>query len=964
MSFSSVTDDQNATVDDRIIKPQKIVEKSYETHAPIQIDNNTHFADLATVEGWLGEGSSDTPYVISGYNITTHTAHCIFIQNVDAYFEIRDCHFEGVLLGTYYGVYLYNCENGLIENTTFVHKQYGIQVEESSSITVNNCTLYDSGGRTIRFEDSDYCHVTSCHVIGGLKGIHFASMFYSTVDNCIVENVVNEGVYFQVAYYCTLSNTEVTACGNDRISSAIRLLQASHTTILNVTSHDNPSTSVCGLRADASHYSTISNSTFYRNDDYGIDLEDCNEVTLDNVNCSFNEYFGIYTYNANQTTIMESVIHENNYDGLFLHYSYYCNVSNNDFWENGGADCEITLVHSPYVTIFGNTLIGNRDNQGLYASYSHHANITANTIANNFDDGLNIQNSNYTHLEKNNISYNGGSGLFLWECDYSTIIDNTIVGNDDMGVYITASILCTLNDNEISNNRLDGVYTKDAHNLIMEFNEIFGNGWINYISNPRSGVYISTSDNCLLYLNTIYNNTVHGVYVSDSDGCVLNTNTIYGNLGMSSPGCGVYLDTSHDTTIMNSIIHHNIDDGIFGFYSDDCLISNNNIYSNAESGIDTLHCTSWIIHGNIIWNSSSSFGIHAQSCFDFVIDTNELYENDLGGIRLYLSDYNNFTNNLVHHNSVVGVMIDTSEGNLIRDNIIYDNYHNGLYLMYSNATWVYYNDFVLNDNRDAIEQDSTGSNYWDDNVSMGNWWWGIPYDLDDYLIYNETMYQTNVDRYPLSSMWIQGADTSIDYEFTSTGNTATWDAYAHNPGYYEVYSNGTLLRSELWYGGTIIVNLDGLGVGFHEIELVVYHLTGHNLTATGDVTVEDTTAPNWVTIPGDQTIYYGDSLSYQVNAADPSGLGIWAVNDTRFTIVDGLITNTSTLEVGDYGLLITVQDIYGNELSIEITIHVLPETTPTTPPPDIVTMAIIVLGMSGVVIVVIIVIVISKKKTS
>ena len=162
ISSSTVSDNQVATVELQVLEPQKFVQLSYEAHAPIQIDNNTHFEDLATSEGWDGDGSSGEPYIISGYSISTNSVHCIYIQQVTAYFEIRNCHFSGGMPTD--GVYLNNTQNGLIENCTIVNKANGIRTDNSNDILVNNCSISNCGGSTIIARWSDNIDVNDCHV--------------------------------------------------------------------------------------------------------------------------------------------------------------------------------------------------------------------------------------------------------------------------------------------------------------------------------------------------------------------------------------------------------------------------------------------------------------------------------------------------------------------------------------------------------------------------------------------------------------------------------------------------------------------------------------------------------------------------------------------------------------------------------------------------------------------------------
>jgi parallel beta-helix repeat protein len=427
---------------------------------------------------------------------------------------------------------------------------------------------------------------------------------------------------------------------------------------------------------------------------------------------------------------------------------------------------------------------------------------------------------------------------------------------------------------------------------------------------------------------------------------------------MSGAGCGIYLYYSHGTISIGNTLYDNVDNGINSLLTDNCDILNNHIYGNDYAGIYVLYADSWTIQGNSIWNQVSENGIHLFECADFEIDGNYLFNNEYDGIAIYQSERCNITNNMVYNN-VKGIHVATSENILIMGNIIYDNFY-GVFLNEVNSTQIFYNDFVLN-THNALEMQSIGMNYWDDGVSMGNWYWGIPRDLASYEITNGTV-NVNADSYPMCSMWIDDAPAS-SYEFASTGNLVTWTAYAHNPDFYEVYFGSIGLGSGTWTGSNITFNVDGLNAAVHNLVIIIYHISGHNLTASVEITVADTTPPTWVSTPVDQTINYGETLSYQLLAYDYDELGTWSVNNTLFSINSGLLTNASTLEPGDYRLRITVEDASGNELSVDIWVHVVESTTPTgTGGQPLDAALILVLGVGGAAAVIIIIIVVLKKK--
>ena len=111
-------------------------------HAPTVIDGDANFSDTVMIEGWPGDGSSGTPYIINGLDINRGGAagHCISISNTRAYFIIRDCYLVNASVGNGAGVFLLNVIHGQLLNNTCTKNQYGILIGSSSA----NCTLADN----------------------------------------------------------------------------------------------------------------------------------------------------------------------------------------------------------------------------------------------------------------------------------------------------------------------------------------------------------------------------------------------------------------------------------------------------------------------------------------------------------------------------------------------------------------------------------------------------------------------------------------------------------------------------------------------------------------------------------------------------------------------------------------------------------------------------------------------------
>jgi len=123
----------------------------------------------------------------------------------------------------------------------------------------------------------------------------------------------------------------------------------------------------------------------------------------------------------------------------------------------------------------------------------------------------------------------------------------------------------------------------------------------------------------------------------------------------------------------------------------------------------------------------------------------------------------------------------------------------------------------------------------------------------------------------------------------------------------------------------------------------------------------DKAPPEWEPKPPNQFIELGEDFRYDINASDFSGVdsSTWALNDTtNFAIdSDGVITNLVDLELGTYGLNVSVSDTGGFTNSTTFTVTV--ESPDVPPPPDITLY--LILGGTGIVIVALVVLLMRKR---
>jgi surface protein len=90
------------------------------------------------------------------------------------------------------------------------------------------------------------------------------------------------------------------------------------------------------------------------------------------------------------------------------------------------------------------------------------------------------------------------------------------------------------------------------------------------------------------------------------------------------------------------------------------------------------------------------------------------------------------------------------------------------------------------------------------------------------------------------------SSTDLSYVEGSTGNIISWSVSDNHPGVYNVTIDGVVYISDTsWDNGEIMVNIDGLSVGEHEVVISIYDDFGNVVsdTVVVTVTVIDTSPP-------------------------------------------------------------------------------------------------------------------------
>ncbi len=419
----------------------------------IFINNSFEFMSLAQQEGWMGNGTLVSPYIIANKYINVSGERIISINNTDLYFQIENCTLVGA------GVYLRNVTNAVFFNNTIIDEPKG------QGIYMENCV------HTI-LSLNNFSRITLVNTKNGIISNNTINDIYGgyriTLDMCsnleIISNVINkfnpgnqlkdgwdladnfiftEGITVKGSSDITLLKNKITNCDNgvtvknsEMISitnnsikgiddKGILLIQTQQSSIKN----NEVERAFFGVAIQsASHNNDISNN-FLRSiscDGIYISGSQDNYIFKNEIYCSQPFYVaeGIFLHSAKNNIVEANIIHQC-WIGIMLNYAT-TNVISNNIITN--SDTEGIWIHlSSNDNEIGENKIYNNDN-GIMIEDCNNNNVSKNEISKNLI-GIYLKNANYNSITKNNISNNWGTGVFLESSNGNTILENIFYGN-------------------------------------------------------------------------------------------------------------------------------------------------------------------------------------------------------------------------------------------------------------------------------------------------------------------------------------------------------------------------------------------------------------------------------------------------------------------------------------------------------------------------------------------------------
>lgn len=756
---------------------------TYVPHDPIFITSNTDFGSY----GFPGSGTTEDPYIIENYNITTTDTLIggIYLEYASRYI-IRNCWISAP--NSYAGIYAQANSRAVIMNNTFINNEKGILLWDTyyMSLIGNSFTSNNFG---VEIYDSQYIRVlnNTCG-INNQDGIimedsdqfHFENNTFSNNYNGLVITNSDSGILQRN----TFKNNEY---------AGLHLL-LSEATIISENACSNNSVGIVLERAD---YSYVINNNFTKNNNelshvinQGIHLKNTIETTIKSNDFFKNNHYSVYMDNNSS----DNRIHHNN----FLYNNQNLTQVFDDGTSNIWFDNSISEGNHYSDWISGSYLVdgltGSIDEFPLSSPISHSIVslfpiLPDSSIYISSDEELTVFPGTGTEedpyiIEGYNISTNRIYGLSISGVSKSYAIRNCLVKARDYGIATDGETGSIIN-NTCTNNGLYGIYNRIDHSIVAN----------NTCSFNQVGIVASGSADSIVINNTCSNNTNYGIQAQSF--ITVNNNTCVFN------NAGIFLVQSVQTLVVNNTC-------IYNFYG---ILINGGFKVTLENNT----C------------NSNFYGIRLSSYSQIISRSCNLTSNICSfneyGLNLVATDTTSITNNLFFENMMTGISL---------------NYN-------SDSNNIFHNKFIDNNLSGTSAQaiDDGSNNLWGDfTIKEGNRWSDWSGDFP-YLISGSAMVY---DYFPLDEEGIpynDGVNPTIDNPadfsivFGEDAQPIVWYTSDEWPDYYVIKINGTEVAIYPWTGGNILYYLNNLPVGESDLECVVYDIYGNWASDSVNVKVKE-----------------------------------------------------------------------------------------------------------------------------
>ncbi|MGY5873672.1 MAG: NosD domain-containing protein, partial [Candidatus Thorarchaeota archaeon] len=486
--------------------------------------------------------------------------------------------------------------------------------------------------------------------------------------------------------------------------------------------------------------------------------------------------------------------------------------------------------------------------------------------------------------------------------------------------------------------------------------------------NSEYGIYLwgSSNTNSIVQHNFCLNNTESGIYSYYAHNPSYINNTC--NLNQKS---GIHYEIGNDPIFTNNTCNRNTLHGIFldSFGLTNHFVRNNTCGYNGDRGILALELWDGEIVGNICFNNT--YGVTLMTSDSVTMTSNTLTGNDIGVSLDSSSDSNSFNWNAIRFCTVEDAQ-DDGTGNDFDYNywsnytgvdVNMDGFGDTPYFIGGTTVSQDSHPLILPPDRPPITWDETPTNQTILEIDDFN------YDLDATALASIDVWKVNdTDNFYIDTMGVVRNATILNPDifgmqvwvndtygnvlsaiFSITVLDATPPEWTITPGDQTIeygyplvceFNASDLSGLDMWFvNDTAHFAIDQSGIlrnatvilpGIYGCEVSVNDTLGNTKTTILIMTIQSSAPPTWVESPVDRIVEYNDIFSYNLDATDISGLGVWWINDTVNFAIDqeGTIINVTSLSVATYGIMVYVSDSLGNILNNAFQVRIQDTTPP------------------------------------
>lgn len=321
---------------------------AYEERGPILILNDSAFGPSGY--DFDGSGTSSSPYLIRGYNITDDSVNLIRIENTRKYFKISNCYLDSNSSLDYSCIYMENVTHGTINGNILCDSQeFGIEFRQTNNSYIFNNTIYDHDvGFYVEYStNNDMWNNTIYNCTRGLNSMGVI-LLYSTNHN-IMNNVISHcfGGISNNPGIAVVYSTNITISSNEIYHSDLGILayDAHNSTISSNILHNITENGI--MIISNSRNVTVSSNQIYNCSNMGIFLDSDNNTINFNVLYN-NTAYGLYIDDgsANNTVLFNSFL--DNKTGGSQAFDIGVNTFiNSNYWIDYSGSGNYTLDGAP-----------------------------------------------------------------------------------------------------------------------------------------------------------------------------------------------------------------------------------------------------------------------------------------------------------------------------------------------------------------------------------------------------------------------------------------------------------------------------------------------------------------------------------------------------------------------------------------------------------------------------------------